>query len=145
MNKIEEYEIFDLLTRKISGSINRSLLRAFAKEGLNLTTEQWSVMACLWKKDKVTQQSLCSQTHKDKPSMTRLIDNLEKLRMVVRVADPMDRRKKIIHLTEQGLAMKPKTEQVVRHIIELALTDIDSKDIALGRVILQKIMRNLNG
>ena len=70
MVQIEEDEVFSILTGKISTAINRTFLRSFAQEGIDITTEQWSVLACLWKKDSVTQQTLCMLTSKDKPSMT---------------------------------------------------------------------------
>ena len=49
MLKVQDNEIFDILTGRVSGVINRSLLRAFAAQGVDSTTEQWSVLACLWK------------------------------------------------------------------------------------------------
>lgn len=143
MEMIEEYEVFDILTGKISGSINRTLLRAFANGGINITTEQWSVMACLWNEDNVTQQTLCNLTRKDKPSMTRLIDNLERLNLVKRVSDANDRRKNMIHLTEKGREIMPKTRQIVRQVVEKAVHNIDTKDITLGRTLLKRIMANL--
>lgn len=143
MEMIEEYEVFDILTGKISGSINRTLLRAFANGGINITTEQWSVMACLWNEDNVTQQTLCNLTWKDKPSMTRLIDNLERLNLVKRVSDANDRRKNMIHLTEKGREIMPKTRQIVRQVVEKAVHNIDTKDITLGRTLLKRIMANL--
>ena len=45
---------------------------------MNLTIEQWSVLYQLWKEDGKSQQELCNATFRDKPSITRLIDNLEK-------------------------------------------------------------------
>ena len=74
--QVQEREVFSILTGKISTAINRALLRAFAQEDLHITTEQWTVLSCLWNEDKVTQRELCDLTSKDKPSMTRLIDNL---------------------------------------------------------------------
>ena len=83
--QVNEQEVFSILTGKISSTINRALLRAFSQEDLNITTEQWSVLSCLWKEDRVTQSDLCDLTRKDKPSMTRLIDNLQRSKIVVRV------------------------------------------------------------
>ncbi len=143
MELLEEYEVFDILTGRISGIINRTLLRAFASGGINITTEEWSVMACLWNQDNVTQQTLCNLTRKDKPSMTRLIDNLEKLNLVKRVSDASDRRKNMIHLTEKGKEIMPKTRQIVREVVEKAVQDINANDISMGRTLLKRIMANL--
>ena len=84
MTQLQNDEVFDILVGKISTAINRAFLRSFAAEGIEITTEQWSVLACLWNKDKVTQQTLCTLTAKDKPSMTRLIDKLELIKFTVK-------------------------------------------------------------
>lgn len=59
-------------------------------------------------KDGVTQQELCNATFKDKPSMTRLIDNMERQHLVVRISDKKDRRTNLIHLTKQERNWKRK-------------------------------------
>lgn len=67
-------------------------------------------------KDGVTQQELCNATFKDKPSMTRLIDNMEKQHLVIRVPDKKDRRTNKIHLTENGKNWKKKQDSLqTRH------------------------------
>lgn len=143
MSKINEEEIFNILTGKISSVINRALLRAFASENIDITTEQWSVLSCLWNKDKVTQQYLCDLTNKDKPSITRLIDNLEKRHLVVRVSDISDRRINLIHLTEAGMTLKQKTSEIVQHIVDKSLNDISDDDLNTSKKVLNKIMKNL--
>jgi predicted transcriptional regulator len=45
------------------------------------------VLYHLWKEDGRSQQDLCNATFRDKPSITRLVDNLEKLALVKRVAE----------------------------------------------------------
>lgn len=142
--KVNEQEVFDILTGKISTTINRALLRAFAQEGLNITTEQWSVLSCLWKEDKITQQQLCDLTRKDKPSMTRLLDNLEKSKLVVRVAHASDRRVNLIHLTQLGDGMREKVNPLVKDIVDKALMNIDDNEISISRNVLTKIIQNLD-
>ena len=144
MKKIYEHEVLEILTGKISSTINRSLLRAFAAGGLNISTEQWSVLAVLWEKDKVTQQTICDLTRKDKPSMTRLIDNLEKRNLVVRVSDPSDRRINLIHLTDEGANMQVKANEIVQSVITKALVGIDDDALNEARQLLLHIMDNLD-
>ena len=144
MTKIQEHEIFDILTGKVSSTINRSLLRAFASKGLNISTEQWSVLTALWQKDKVTQQTLCDLTRKDKPSMTRLIDNLEKRKLVVRVSDSSDRRINLIHLTEEGSKIQQKTKEAVQTVVDKALKGINDNALEQSRHLLLQVMKNLD-
>ena len=79
--------IFAILNGKVSAAINRKLYRNFRQNGLEISPEQWTVLIFLWEKDGVTQQELCNATFKDKPSMTRLIDNMERQHLVVRISD----------------------------------------------------------
>ena len=94
--------VFALMSGKLSAAINRKLYRSFRKLSIDITPEQWTVLYYLWSRDGVTQQELCNVTFKDKPSMTRLIDNLEKQQLVVRSPGVKDRRINLIHLTDKG-------------------------------------------
>ncbi len=100
--------IFAILNGKVSAAINRKLYRNFRLNGLEISPEQWTVLIFLWEKDGVTQQELCNATFKDKPSMTRLIDNMERQHLVVRISDKKDRRTNLIHLTKDGKKKKKK-------------------------------------
>jgi len=143
MTQLQNDEIFNILVGKISTAINRTFLRAFANEGIEISTEQWSVLACLWEKDKVTQQTLCDLTAKDKPSMTRLIDKLEKRNLVTRVSDHSDRRINLIHLTTAGQELQPKATEIVQSIAMKTLQNITDEELNTGRIVLKKIMTNL--
>lgn len=144
MTELHNDEVFNILTGKISSAINRTFLRAFANQGIEITTEQWSVLACLWKKDKVTQQVLCKLTSKDKPSMTRLIDKLEKANLVTRVSDHYDRRINLIHLTETGNALEMKATEIVNTIASKTLNNISPEELNTARSVLKKIIANLD-
>ena len=100
--------IFAILNGKVSAAINRKLSRNFRQNGLEITPEQWTVLIFLWEKDGVTQQELCNATFKDKPSMTRLIDNMERQHLVVRISDKKDRRTNLIHLTKDGKELEER-------------------------------------
>jgi len=143
MTEINSDEVFSILVGKISTAINRTFLRSFALEGIDISMEQWSVLACLWQKDKVTQQTLCSLTSKDKPSMTRLIDKLEKRNLVTRVSDHNDRRINLIHLTESGTALQQKATELVQKIVTKTLNNISDEELTTARIVLKKIMNNL--
>ena len=144
MLHLQNDELFDILVGKISGTINRTFLRTFSAAGIDISIEQWTVLACLWNKDKVTQQTLCSLTAKDKPSMTRLIDKLEKHNLVTRVSDHNDRRINLIHLTNNGIALQQKATELVEKIVCKALNNITDEELTISRGVLKKIMTNLN-
>ena len=142
--QVNEQEVFSILTGKISSTINRALLRAFSQEELHITTEQWSVLSCLWKEDRVTQSDLCDLTRKDKPSMTRLIDNLQRSKIVVRVPHATDRRVNLIHLTQYGASLREKVGAVVQSVVDKALENISESEVTVARTVLKQIIANLD-
>ncbi len=142
--QVNEREIFSILTGKISSTINKALLRAFAEEDLNITTEQWTVLSCLWKEDRVTQQELCDLTRKDKPSMTRLIDNLQRNKFVVRVPHATDRRVNLIHLTQYGASLRERVPSIVQRVVDKALSNVSEEEVITSRNVLNKIITNLD-
>lgn len=134
--------IFAILNGKVSAAINRKLYRNFRQNNLEISPEQWTVLIFLWEKDGVTQQELCNATFKDKPSMTRLIDNMEKLHLVVRISDKKDRRTNLIHLTKTGREIEEKTRSVAEMTLREALHGITLDNLKVSQEVLRIIFRN---
>ena len=74
-----------LLIKKIAvyiNVLNCSIIKYFAKEltknGINLTPEQYLVMDILWDEGVLSQQAIADIIQKDKNSVTKFIDSLEK-------------------------------------------------------------------
>lgn len=135
--------LFSMISGKLSAAINRRLYRVFRTQGIEVTPEQWTVMYYLWTRDGVTQQELCNLTFKDKPSMTRLIDHLEKLNCVERIPSKRDRRINIIKLTEKGRELETITKPVVLNVIQEALSNLTRDDIDAACRVLISIFDNL--
>jgi DNA-binding MarR family transcriptional regulator len=97
----------------------KSRLRQRIQSRLNEATptisyELLEVIGLLWRRDGITQQEIADTISKDKSSMTYLIHNLVKRKLVKRVEHESDRRNKRIFLTEKG-------KQLRKHIFPWAL------------------------
>ena len=68
----------------------------------NIGPEQWFLLFRLYEKDGRSQKELADQNANDYPNITRLIDALSKKGFVERRADPSDRRKQLVFLTDSG-------------------------------------------
>ncbi len=134
--------IFAILNGKVSAAINRKLVRNFREAGLDITPEQWTVLLYLWEKDGVSQQELCNATFKDKPSMTRLIDNMEKINLVVRIASKDDRRTNLVHLTRLGRELEPEARRVSSLTLKEALQGVTSEELSISQEVLRKVFAN---
>ncbi|MDH6354967.1 DNA-binding MarR family transcriptional regulator [Dysgonomonas sp. PH5-45] len=135
--------IFPIINGKVSTAINRKMFRNFRKEGLDITPEQWSVLYFLWKEDGVLQQKLCEATFKDKPSMTRLIDNLVKQGFVFRLTPPNDRRSNLIYLTDKGRGIQPAARRAMQATMHDALIGINAEGLERVKTVLKLIFDNV--
>lgn len=135
--------IFASLNGRVSAAINRSLGRNLRNNDIPFTPEQWTILDVLWEHDKVTQKYICEMTCKDKPSMTRLIDNLVKMGLINRNFDPNNRRSNIISLTPAGKKLKGPTAIVINKTLNEVFNGITSEDIEFGQNLLRRIFDNM--
>jgi len=142
-NQFKKGELYSFITGKASTAIARRLQKKFNAADLNLTIEQWSVLYHLWKQDGISQQELCSATFRDKPSITRLVDNLEKLQLVKRVASDSDRRMNLIFLTKQAQKLHEQTMELAQETLLEALEGVPSDRIDVCKEVLQIVYDNL--
>ena len=140
--RVDQHLIFAILNGKVSTAINRKLSRNFRQEGIDISPEQWTILLSLWEKDGITQQELCNATFKDKPSMTRLIDNMERQHLVVRISDKSDRRSNLIHLTKTGRELENKAYKIANATLEQALDGISIENLKIGQEVLRKVFLN---
>jgi DNA-binding MarR family transcriptional regulator len=142
-NQFKRGELYSFITGKASTAIARRLQKKLNTAGLNITIEQWSVLYQLWKQDGLSQQQLCDATFRDKPSITRLVDNLEKLNLVKRFPSENDRRINMIYLTKQGLKFEKQTMQLAEQTLNEALTGVPSSQVDVCKEVLQIVYDNL--
>ena len=143
-NQFKRGELYSFITGKASTAISRRLQKNFKEANIDITIEQWSVLYHLWKQDGLSQQQLCDATFRDKPSITRLVDNLEKLKLVKRVASKDDRRMNRIHLAKEAETLQAKTMEVANKTLNEALESVTSEQIEIAKLVLQKVYDNLS-
>jgi DNA-binding MarR family transcriptional regulator len=142
-NQFTRGELYSFITGKASTAIARRLQKKFNQAQLSITIEQWSVLYQLWKNDGLSQQELCDKTFRDKPSITRLVDNLEKLELVKRTADKTDRRKNLVMVTKKSEALQALTMQLANETLNESLEGLPPEQIELCKQALQIIYDNL--
>ena len=142
-NQFKRGELYSFITGKASTAIARRLQKKLNASGLNITIEQWSVLYHLWKQDGRSQQELCDATFRDKPSITRLVDNLEKLNLVKRVPSENDRRINMIYLTKNAQKLEEETMQIADETLNEALRTVPPDRIDVCKEVLQIVYDNL--
>lgn len=134
---------FNLLAGRVPLLLNRFISQNFKRDGIELTREQWSVLAVLWKNDGCSQQVIADETSRDKPSVTRLIDNLVKEGYVERRNDEKDRRLNLIFLTEKGKEIEASVLDSVNETIGIATKGLSEEQILFIRDCFQIVYDNI--
>lgn len=103
-----------------------SLLR---KNHIDLTPEQFLLIDILWNCGPMPQYALADTMQKDKNSITKLVDALEKKKLITRRRDDGDKRSNTVFLTSKGEMMKDDTKQFGISMLEKLLEGIDEKEL----------------
>lgn len=143
-NQFKKAELYSFITGKASTAIARRLQKNFKTAGLEITIEQWSILYHLWKNDGLSQQQLGDSTFRDKPSITRLVDNLEKINLVKRVPSKTDRRINLIYLTKRALQLQTVTMDLANQTLNEALSGVTNGQIEIAKEVLQIVYDNLS-
>lgn len=108
------------------------LRRSFRLAGIDVTSEQWSLLCRLWEQEGRSQKELAECSFKDTANITRMIDVLEGKGIVFRERDANDRRTYRIYLTDEGRRLKDKLMPIFAKESEQAfstLTEQEQKDL----------------
>ena len=142
-NHFKRGELYSVINGMASTAVARRLQKNFRNAGLEITIEQWSILYHLWKEDCLSQQELCNRTFRDKPSITRLIDNLEKQAMVIRMPSKTDRRINLVCLTDAAKEIQNLTIDLANQTMSEALVCVKKEDIEIVKIVFQKVYDNL--
>ena len=130
----------------LNSRIKKCFFDKLQENGINITPEQYLVMDILWEKSSISQQNIADIIQKDKNSVTKIIDSLEKKNLVIRVVDKNDtRRINKIELTEEGSALEKITTEVAINFMNDVVKNIDTKDLDTFVNVMRQIKNNLEG
>ena len=88
----------------------------------DLTPQQWRVLRALFETEGLELSEVSRRCYLLMPSLSRIVQNLEKRELILRSASESDQRRSIISLSEEGLSlvtkMMPESEARYQHITE---------------------------
>ena len=130
------------------GQVHRLSTKRFVQNshthGLEISLDQWLVLGPVWKNDGISQKDIAEYCGKDKTSVTKIIDTLEKKNLVVRVTDQLDHRVKRVVLSQKGRELFLSALPVMAQTRDELRSGISDKEIEALKTILNKIFKNLN-
>lgn len=128
---------------RVNQLFRAALYRTFRALGRDMTPEQWIVLVRLWQEDSLTQTQIGEATLKDKGTISRILEILEREGLVARRADPEDGRGRRVHATREAMRFRDVATPVARDLAARIEDGISGKDLEITRRTLLKLESNL--
>ncbi len=110
---------------------------------LDITKEQLFLLNVLHAKDGVPQNDIACITSRNKASVARLINNMEKKNLVARIPDTDDKRINRIYLTKNGMKVFEKTVPLLNELFLKLQEGLSKEEIQTTIQIIKKVQNNL--
>jgi DNA-binding MarR family transcriptional regulator len=116
MMAVEDRLIY--LISKVFHKLMINLQKAFSETGVEVTPVQAMLLFYLQKKDGSSLTEISSGLMLENPTVTGLIDRLEKSGYVKRSGHPSDRRVYLVYLTEKGSIVANRALPIIKRLNE---------------------------
>lgn len=123
--------------------VSFEIRRELQQRGLDITRPQGMILRHLYDQDGITQNDLAWVTDRDKTTLARLIDKMEKAGFIRREVDRTDRRIKRVFITPEGREMALELESILTSVAEKLMINLDSGMRRATQETLLHIQKNL--
>lgn len=132
-------------TGRLMGMLNRALRRNYDRQlkDYGLTPCQFEVLMILCEEDGILLSELGRRVSRDGPTITGVIDRMEKKMLVKRKRDSRDRRVVKVILTPKGKGMEEQLSLTKKQILEKITKDLSARELTLLDTVLVKMMKNV--
>ena len=128
------------LISKIHEKGNRYIIEALKKNGAQgLVPSHGDILMCLYSNDKMMMKDIADKINRTRPTVTVLVDKLEKLGYVTREVSEKDSRYTYIILTKKGKDFKPVFEKISNNLNEILYKNLSDEEEELLENLLRKI------
>jgi MarR family transcriptional regulator for hemolysin len=121
--------------------MNYYLLSAF--KPYDITPEQWVVLCKLAVNDGITQKDLSIISEKDQPTLTRILDCLDKKHLMERRPNADDRRSFLVYITDEGRALFQELTLIEKKVQDKFLRGITEQQLQVFKAMCSQIQRNI--
>lgn len=128
--------VTNIASKTLSESLNNRLMK------YDVTKSQWIAMYYINREEFLTQKDLAKLMGSSQPTITGVLDRLEKQDFIERIEHNQDKRKKVIVLTDKGRKINKKLTQIAEDFKNACLNDIDKKDQDTFLFILDKMVES---
>ena len=129
------------LISKIREYGNRFIIEELKRNGIEgLVPSHGDILVCLYEQNKMTMKDISDKIHRTRPTVTVLVDKLEKLGYVKREASKQDCRYTYIVLTKKGLDFQPVFEKISNDLNDMLYKNLSDSEAANIEKLIEKIL-----
>ncbi len=122
-----------------------SLQQHFNEKDVNLSVDQWIVLNEALSSGMISQKLLADRVAKDPASVTRIVHDLVKSKLIQRVVSEKDHRISLLKVTPQGKKELSKSQIAVQNYRKTALKGISKEELNPVKAVLDKLFENTGG
>ena len=109
-----------------------------------LVSSHGRILVVLFKYKSLTMSDLACKIEKDPSTVTTLVKKLIKLGYVEIIKDEKDKRSNKVVLTQEGINLEDKMNNISKKMYDIQYNDISDEDIIKFREILEKMLENFS-
>ncbi len=130
------------LISKIHEKGNRFIIEELKNNGAEgLVPSHGDILVCLYKNSKMTMKDIANRIHRTKPTVTVLVDKLEKLGYLKREVSNEDSRSTNIVLTQKGEDFQTTFEKISKNLNEMLYKNLSPEESELMEKLLRKVLK----
>jgi DNA-binding MarR family transcriptional regulator len=138
---LEDYVLYNLV--RLSSTYAVQMDSALKARGLSMT--EWRVLSLLKDKNPSTVGELARRSVTKLPTVTRMLDRMEKQQLIARRASAADGRVVEVWITEQASQALTEVRGVAQSVFEKAFAGIEQQEIDQITATLKRVRENLTG
>ena len=125
--------------------LRHSLQQHFQEKGVKLSVDQWIVLNEANNSGMVSQKVLSDRVAKDPASITRIVHDLEKNKLISRVKSDEDNRVALLKITALGRKEISRSQSAVNAYRMAVLKGISKDELNPVKSLLDKLFENAGG
>jgi MarR family transcriptional regulator, organic hydroperoxide resistance regulator len=137
---------YDELLRTIAQSwlmFRQKGKKMLAEMNYDLTFEQILVLQILEEEDGLMLGVLAEKADRERTTISRMVDGLEKRNLAIRISDKTDKRQKLVYLTKLGKKRNAEMAPLIEKFIQEAFSGVQNKNIEVTLETLKAIFGGL--
>jgi DNA-binding MarR family transcriptional regulator len=127
---------------KIRDAVNNMILSELGKHGVDgIAPSHGDILVCLYEKNRLSVKELTEKIHRTQPTVTVLVNKLEKLGYVERIKSKEDSRVTLINITEKGIQLEPIFHEISEKLNTVIYGNLTNAEKEQLEHLLEKILK----